>query len=701
LFSIALTLAYMVYIGSTLRTGLGVFLDSLIGLGVGVLIIALFTPLFWLLSQALRLVRRRPDRYHAAIMASVLTFIGFLYVFEVPLSVALPIGGGLMVGQILIGGGIGLWRAGSDRKVLMAGMLTGGLALSAAVIGLLLSPGTDRGVLSLELPSEGKLDAPNPASPGSFEVNTLTYGSGTDLRRPEFGADVGLITKPVDVSAFVEMDDFEARVRGSYWGFGSEAFPLNGRVWYPAGEGPFPLVLILHGNDFMTEPADAGYAYMGELLASRGFIAVSVDENFFGSFQTGQLNGEMDGRAVLLLEHIRQWETWNRVEGNLFHGKVDLDNIAVIGHSRGGEAGAVAAAFAELDAHPDDPAIRFDYDFKVKSVVGIAPSDGYFRPQGEFLNLTDINYLLLQGTHDADVHSGIRTYNRARFTGKSPRFKAAVYTYRANHSQFNTVWGRRDGNIPAYWLNNQKPLLQPDEQRQVARVFITAFLEATLHEDPTYLPLFQDSRLGADWLPETHYAAQFQPSDYKALATYQDGENSRSADIPGVEIQAQNLALEEREINNIFGGSQHNQSLAISWNDAAGLYSLTLPDGSVQEKWLDSDATLTFAVADLQPYNPDRGPLDLTVEIVDSNGGTARVALLDYGAVLPALPVQFTKWAPLEAENFGDPTEPIFHTVEIPLAAFDGIDRVHLSEIRFHFDRTSSGQILLDEIGFR
>ena len=47
--------------------------------------------------------------------------------------------------------------------------------------------------------------------------------------------------------------------------------------------------------------------YLGELLASRGFILVSVDENFIN----GNLRGESDGRAWLLLKHIEDWKRWN------------------------------------------------------------------------------------------------------------------------------------------------------------------------------------------------------------------------------------------------------------------------------------------------------------------------------------------------------------------------------------------------------
>lgn len=86
-----------------------------------------------------------------------------------------------------------------------------------------------------------------------------------------------MITKTVDASDFVEK---WSSVRTRTLGFGPEAMPLNGQVWYPEGKGDFPLVMIVHGNHLMTDYSDPGYEYLGNLLASRGYIVVSVDENF-------------------------------------------------------------------------------------------------------------------------------------------------------------------------------------------------------------------------------------------------------------------------------------------------------------------------------------------------------------------------------------------------------------------------------------
>jgi len=183
------------------------------------------------------------------------------------------------------------------------------------------------------------ISAPNPGQNGTLTVRTLVYGSGTDKRRSAFRDSVVLKTQTVDGSALVSATPEIAKPRAKYWGFDFKKLPINGRVWYPNGDGPFPLVLVVHGNHNMKDFSDPGYGYLGQLLASRGFILVSVDENFIN----GNLRGENDGRGWLLLEHLRRWRTWNDSSGSPFYHKVDMGNIALMGHSRGGEAVALVA----------------------------------------------------------------------------------------------------------------------------------------------------------------------------------------------------------------------------------------------------------------------------------------------------------------------------------------------------------------------
>ena len=282
------------------------------------------------------------------------------------------------------------------------------------------------------------LDLPNPGVPGAFDVVTLTYGSGEDLRRPEYGEDVDVVSRRVDGSKLIDnWDGLSGWLRTSYWGFDVEQLPLQARVWMPDADGPFPLVLVVHGNHGMEDFSDPGYDYLGEHFASRGIILASVDENFINSSISALVNffadrpglkEENDARGWLLLEHLAQWRDWNEEAGHRLQGVVDMDRVALIGHSRGGEAVGVAAAFNALDRYPDDATLDFDFGFNLRGVIAIAPVYGQYEPRERPTPVRDVNYFTIHGDMDGDVQSfeGVAQYSRVSFSGDDYRFRSSL-----------------------------------------------------------------------------------------------------------------------------------------------------------------------------------------------------------------------------------------------------------------------------------
>ena len=67
--------------------------------------------------------------------------------------------------------------------------------------------------------SQQTISAANPADTGTFTVKTTFYGSGTDKQRPEFGKDVPIKTKTVDVSPFATIPKPQQKDRQKFWGF--------------------------------------------------------------------------------------------------------------------------------------------------------------------------------------------------------------------------------------------------------------------------------------------------------------------------------------------------------------------------------------------------------------------------------------------------------------------------------------------------
>ena len=650
-------------------------------------------------------------------------------------ALSVPIGvvgvglGAVAVGSLLgastaslMGGG---WRGATawQRAILVAGLVLGVTGLIGGGVWLLddgspMTPGPD--VSALDRGRIEPLSVPDPSQPGPYAVGTLSYGSGEDRYRREYGRGVDLITASVDGSAFVER---WSGLRTAYWGFGPQELPLNGRVWYPEGnEGPCPLVLIVHGQHPMHDFSDPGYAYLGELLASRGFIVASVDENFLNLsplvdlLMLQSLIEPDDLRGWLLLEHLRSWRDWNGDPESIFYRRVDLDEIALIGHSRGGLAVAVAAKFNDLPHYPDDGSVDFDYGFGIRSVAAFAPVDGGYRPAGQEIVLNGVNYLVLQGAHDMDVFTfqGNRQYSRVSLhDGGEDLFKAAVYIQGANHGQFNTTWGRKDLFEPVMRVFNLEQLLPGEEQRQIAKVTMTAFLEATLREESEYRALFQDLRRGQAWLPETVYVHQYEDSATRLVSTFEEDVDLTSASLEEGRLMGEGLTLWCEQPLQAKWEDLGSQAVTLGWDAAetAGTasYAVDLPEGALT---LNERSVLVFSLADADrdptPETKKRedevggAPIDLTVEVTDAAGESARLPLSHFSTLQRQVEGKLGKAAVMSP--FPD-SEAILQHFEFPLDDFRAqnadFEPAKLVGVRLIFDRTQAGVVVMDNIGFR
>jgi dienelactone hydrolase len=610
----------------------------------------------------------------------------------------------------------GLRTASTAKKVVTGIICVMALAANVGIFSFFHADGVNVELIKSKIANlPPVLAVPNPSDRGPYAVQTLYYGSGDSLRRPEFGNSVAIKTRTVDGSGFFkDFTGWKSKLRKLYWGFGPGKLPLNGHIWYPNGPGPFPLVLMVHGNHEMTEPSDNGYAYLGELLASRGFIMVSVDENFLNSGLFHDPPKQQAVRGWLLLEHLKLWHEWNAQRGNPFYNKVDLANIALAGHSRGGEAAATAALFNTLAYYPDDASIRFHYGYKIKSVIAIAPADGQYKPAEQDRVIKDVNYFTLQGAYDADVSTfaGSRQWDRVQLTGAVPAFKSELYIYRANHGQFNTVWGRTDSSAPDNWLLNLRPLLTGDQQRQIAKVYISAFLEATLHKRESYVDLFRDYRRGRAWLPDTLYVNRYADQQQQTICKFDEDADLTTTTAPGGSISSSGLSIWREGKIPIRNGTRDYNGVFLGWNrqgekKPAPSYIITLPPASNPPA---GQLLLSIAVTDETAPKPgDKKPkddeessdigsetTDFSIEASAGAGTAITLPLSRFATLLPPLDAQFTKWERLDKLIYKNASEPVFQTVAIPLDAFA---IANIRRIRLVFDKTPERVILISFIG--
>ena len=111
----------------------------------------------------------------------------------------------------------------------------------------------------------------------------------------------------------------------------------------PCASSPkrFPVILLAPGS--LSFPSE--YSTFAEDLASHGFVVVgdiATGNVAAVSFPAGNVTRTYKGRDIFaawagdLIYEMDQLELWNKTEGHLFFGRLDLNHIGAFGHSAGG-----------------------------------------------------------------------------------------------------------------------------------------------------------------------------------------------------------------------------------------------------------------------------------------------------------------------------------------------------------------------------
>lgn len=649
----------------------------------------------------------------------------------------------VFAGPFLVGAGLAMLFRPHGPAYGRAGPLLALVGAAVIVAGgtWFFAPGEDPYVRSPQpQPRPPAVLAEDPADRGPYRVRFLTYGSGRDEHRPEYGEEVIIRSPSVDLSPLLpEWRGFRATHREWWWGFGLADAPRNGRLHLPDTEpgDRRPVALIVHGNHRMDDFSDAGYDYLGDLLASHGIATASVDANFLNGSWSGDFGGrEMPARAILLLEHLRLLRSWNRDPRSPLYNRLDLDRVALLGHSRGGEAAAIAAAFNELPAFPDNANYRFDYGFGIESVVAIAQID---RRYSRRIELEGVNFLALQGSYDTDEPSfhGLRQFHRTGWAATADasggllgfRLKAGLVAHRGNHGQFNTTWGMDSGLWGMFWLN-RAPLLAPDEQQRVAEVYVSAFLRATLLGEAEFVPLFRDYRAGAPFLPATRYQSQYADSRTRIVAGFEEDLHLATATAEGATIEARGFSgWSEEEVHFRDGSKQATSAVRLGVAGEEGedpVYEIRFAEPVALGGEDDFVLSVVWNPAPPEGESTAAPPaIAMTVQLLfPEEVEGPEFAIVDAISPEPPFEVQFLKSRRMNRERYRRIVEEIPQSVAIraasllpsppepapPPAAAPGFaprppppppQPPPVIGVRFRLDPEVAGNVLLDDVGFR
>lgn len=537
----------------------------------------------------------------------------------------------------------------------------------------------------------------NPAQHGPLGFDSIVYAA-PGLNYPALLGDFSPFTNPslnygtrsIDISDFADLG------AGTPWPFTNATVPINGFLRVPQAPGPFPLALFAHGNHNDTENSARGYFYLCELLASHGILAATIDVNFLN----GSNFGENDGRAIVHLEHVRQFVLWNSLAGHPLNGKVDTSRIMIVGHSRGGEAVGHASLFNRLNQvqpDPGSPNVPIDgsaglgpYHFSLKSIIAIAPTDHQYQPVSGPTRVAD-NYLIIHGSRDGDVVNfpGYLTYDRshpidlANPTACPDGYKALVWIFRANHNFFNSVWAQESPN----------PTLTRGEQELIARTYIGSIAQAELLEQTDFRALLKDHREAYinGWLPRNlHFVSQYQDRNRLFIQHFNEGGANLAVSVPVQGNISTTVPLTAAKLRFNLGPSSHLYQDAngarLAWSGVNGVYRIQVTTGTLSTS---SFAFLALRIGQSsEPANPDGGSQDFTLVMGD---GTQSVAfpLSQFGEMLypDTMPV-------------GTAPKTIMQSIRIPFKFLrvQGLDLNNVVRIELKANLTASGIIYLNDL---
>ncbi len=533
----------------------------------------------------------------------------------------------------------------------------------------------------------------NPGLAGAVAFDTVIYASA-GLNYAAVPAlvqykiydtpDPAYVTPRINIAAF-------GNLGSAPWPFLNTNVPLNGHLCIPRGRGPFPLAVFVHGNHGPLENSTPGYLYLCSLLASHGIIAATIDANFLNGFNFG----ENDARAIVHLEHLKQFRTWNNTAAHPLHGKVDLNRTLIAGHSRGGEGVGHASFFNRLASIKPDifsPVVPLDgsaglgpYRFALTAVAAIAPTDNQYQPLTGPTVVPD-NYFLIHGSRDGDVStfSGYNTFNRAHAvdlanpTVSDGKLKALLWVYGANHNQFNTIWASE--TPPATTMP------RPD-QEQVAKVHLGALAQALLLDRAEYLEVLRDHAAAVAWVPAgADFVSQYQDPERIYLQHEQEGLGAPQISLPVQGTVAADAVVAARQLKDLVnaGGPQSTITLRLEWSAAGSRLLLRVAPATLPaERYKVLSLRVGQSTEAKNAANRDQ---DFTIEV--SSGSRT--------APIPASSLHRLLYPDVV---FGA-GKIVMQTLRLPIARLleQGVEPSDLRSVALVFDRRTTGTIYAGDV---
>ncbi|HEX4688172.1 MAG TPA: hypothetical protein VH228_15440 [Nocardioides sp.] len=444
------------------------------------------------------------------------------------------------------------------------------------------------------------------------------------------------------------------------------------QVWScPAGQLPVPSYL--------------GYDYVQRLLASQGYVTVSISADAINALDFDDIDGGAAARAALIRDHLRAWVGFAQ-DGT---HPADLSNVVLVGHSRGGEG----VDRASLDLPRDE-------GYQVTGQVLIGPTDFAFQaapatPTVTLLPYCDGDVSDLQGQNFTDDGRDVTADPSADLA-----FHSSVLVMGADHNFFNSEWTPGTSVAPSFddWggpadgaCGSKDPArLSAAEQRRVGRTYIAGAVHLFADGDDSVLPMFDGSPVS---VPSAGNADVRSHAIGGGLVTVRpgiDGSPSTGATAHGRLCEGVSDSEDDtscqKELSSVraphwpsqfFAGVPHRQFLEVGWRSAgleAGL--------DLAQPWdLSADSRLDLRTV----VDPRRGPVRLGVTLTDADGHSATLTPVGGGNLSPLPGGSYSlakRWGQdLRASLAGAPGIDLSRVVHVGLSSENPKGRVFLVDV--------------------
>ncbi|HYV82737.1 MAG TPA: hypothetical protein VE931_04435 [Pyrinomonadaceae bacterium] len=515
---------------------------------------------------------------------------------------------------------------------------------------------------------------------------------------------------------------------------------LRASIHYPANlpGGPYPVIVLLHGrhatcfkgntqllqwpctdNGSAPIPSFQGYDYFSEVLASNGYVVVSVSANGVNAVDNTVFDLGALARAELMQKHLDILKTFNTTGGapfgTKFVGKLDLTRVGTMGHSRGGEG--VVSHYA-LNNDLGAP-------YGIKAVFPLAPTDF----NRSVVNNAALNVMLPYCDGDVVDLQGVHFYDDVRYNvpgDNAPKHYELIMG--ANHNFFNTIWSPGSSVFPGAvddWTKfvpggnsdshcggsktNQR--LTEAQQRATGLAYMSAFFRAYVGGETQFMPLLTgDAPPPASAQNNNLFVSYHAPANRRLdVNRLLNATNLTTNTLGGAAIQTAlspyelcggdapqpqrciaeaNNAQQPHTTPSARSSLRGMSQLKTGWNDLTGNYRNDIPAALGNVSGFQAvQFRVSVNFADVR--NLAGLASDFRVVLTDAANNSASVRVSDVSGALFFPP----------GEVLAVP-KVVLNTVRVPLSAFSGVNLNAVRSVQFTFNERLQGGILITDVAF-